>query len=294
MKQSEIDREPEAQKAADKEWHKLDNMPHPDGKGKGVWDYKTVIEYDDLVAQAQASGETIHLGRVGELCYQKNSELPDGDPLKVFKGRHVFLGDQVFTQDFEYAVFEELGSAPPTMEASRCLDAFSCMPGYMQSTDDGYAAYCQCFLGGGRGKGIRTFVDIPRHRWPKEWIGKYKRPVIQLILDLYGHPDAGGYWEQHCEEQIMECGWERIDDWRSVFWHPGYRALLIVYVDDFKLAARIEHTKQIWAELRKRIIMDGASESERFLGCYQREFTAKISDASLPRPHYQGAKKNRD
>ncbi len=52
--------------------------------------------------------------------------------------------------------------------------------------------------------------------------------MIKLTLALYGHPDAGGYCEEDCEKRIMECGFERVPEWRSVYWHPAYRALLIV------------------------------------------------------------------
>ena len=67
----------------------------------------------------------MHFGQVAELCFQKGSELDDGDPLKVYKGRHAFLGDQGEDQYFDYAIFRDLGSAPPTMEAGRAVDALS-------------------------------------------------------------------------------------------------------------------------------------------------------------------------
>ena len=61
-------------------------------------------------------------------------------------------------------------------------------------------------------------------------------------MSLYGHPDSGGYWEAHCEERILNIGFERVaPEWNSVYWHKAKRALLIVYVDDFKLAARTGH-----------------------------------------------------
>ena len=47
-----------------------------------------------------------------ELCYEKNSELPDNDPRRKFKGLDVFLGDQVKDQDGNVALFQDLSSAP--------------------------------------------------------------------------------------------------------------------------------------------------------------------------------------
>ena len=71
--------------------------------------------------------------------------------------------------------------------------------------------------------------------WLKSWSGML-RPVCPLKLALYGHPDAGGHWEAHCESHLSSVGFERIPDWHSTFWHPQFKLLLIVYVDDFKLS----------------------------------------------------------
>ena len=42
----------------------------------------------------------------------------------------MFLGDNVRDEYFDYAVFEELGSSPPSMEAARAIDALSMFIGY--------------------------------------------------------------------------------------------------------------------------------------------------------------------
>ncbi len=78
--------------AVDKEWDKLATMPHPDGQGSGVWDISAVRECRQVREEANKKNETIHIGTVAELCFQKGSELEDDDPLKAYKGRHVFLG----------------------------------------------------------------------------------------------------------------------------------------------------------------------------------------------------------
>ena len=53
----------------------------------------------------------------------QNSELPKGDPHRKFKGRVVFQGNRVFNQDWMEASFQDLGSAPAGLEASRWADA---------------------------------------------------------------------------------------------------------------------------------------------------------------------------
>ena len=40
----EVEAEPKAKLAVDGEWTKLAEMPHPDGRGKGVWEEKGVEE----------------------------------------------------------------------------------------------------------------------------------------------------------------------------------------------------------------------------------------------------------
>ncbi len=91
----------------------------------------------------------------------KNSELPEGDPLRVWKGRAVFLGDNVRDEVHNWAEFQDLGSSPPSMEASRAVDAVACRPRYRVKNGDARGAYCQSYL-----RGIKTWVSIPRARWP--------------------------------------------------------------------------------------------------------------------------------
>ena len=50
-----------------------------------------------------------------------------------------------FAENFA-AVFEELGSAPPSAAASRFLDAYGCFPGMSVSMADAISAYTQSFL----------------------------------------------------------------------------------------------------------------------------------------------------
>ena len=181
---------------------------------------------------ARRQGVSVHLGRICELCYEKGSELAADDESgdRIFKGRDVFLGDNVKDEYFDYAVFEELGSAPPSMEAARCIDALSTFARYVETQADAVSAYTQSFL-----KGIKTWVHLPKERWPDWWHTlPYHDPVVPLYLALYGHPDAGGYWEEQCESAVKECGWIAFEEWQSVFWHPEHKALLVIYVDDFK------------------------------------------------------------
>ena len=87
--------------------------------------------------------------------------------------------------------------------------------------------------------GTRTWVRLPDEAWPNSWKKdneKLRNPVCHLTRALYGHPDAGGYWERHCEKHLTSQGFEVIaEEWRSCFWHQRLKLFLVVYVDDFKL-----------------------------------------------------------
>jgi hypothetical protein len=106
---NEIKTTPAAQKALDAEWKKLVD--------KGVWNQTRCYEWSDLARAARHRNETIHLGRVFELCTEKGSELEQGDPSRKYKGRSVFQGNQVKDQDWNIAMFQDLGSAPAAMAA---------------------------------------------------------------------------------------------------------------------------------------------------------------------------------
>ena len=54
----------------------------------------------------------------------------------------------------------------------------------------------------------------------------------------------------------MTLGYERVHEWPSVFWHPVRRMLLIVYVDDMKLAGPKEHMVTTWEALGKNIKLE--------------------------------------
>ena len=88
-----------------------------------------------------------------------------------------------------------------------------------------------------------------------------------LIHALYGHPEAGAYWERHCEKKLLEEGFELVDNWPSCYWHPRLRLFLIVYVDDFKMAGPRESLAEGWRLVRKNISTDDPTPFGRFLGC---------------------------
>ena len=206
-----------------KEWGRLRKIT--------TWDESIVREWEQVALEARRSGKIVHVGRIFDICVEKGSELPKGDPARKFKGRVVFQGNNVRDQNWEVAMFQDLSSCPATMEAGKACDFYGSLAGHVIQQSDAEQAYTQSRLGGDP-----TWVRLPKEQWPESWKGM-RDPVCPLRLALYGHPDSGGYWEQHCEAHLVDkVGFVPIEEWRSCFWHPKWKMFLVVYVDDFKLA----------------------------------------------------------
>ena len=59
------------------------------------------------------------------------------------KYRVVFQGNNVFTQNHEIALFQDIGSQPASMEAGKATDAFGCFEGHELQQADAMQAYIQ-------------------------------------------------------------------------------------------------------------------------------------------------------
>jgi len=146
----------------------------------------------------------------------------------------------------------------------------------MQS--DATQAYCQADLGG-----KATWIRLPPERWPEGWKGM-KDPVCKLVKALYGHPNSGSYWEEKCDRKITMEGFEPVGDsgeWRSCYIHKGLGVMLVVYVDDFKMAGLKSNCEAAWDKLRtgeEAITMDDPSDIDAYLGCTHKVETVKASD----------------
>ena len=137
--------------------------------------------------------------------------------LRKYKGRVVFLGDQVKDQNDNVAFFQELSSSPATIAASRMGDMYGLFAGHTTQLSDATSAYTQAKL-----EGTKTWVSLPRERWPEAWKKRTwtSYPVCPLDYALYGHPDSGGYWEKHCDAHLTKVGWTKASGiWPSTYGH---------------------------------------------------------------------------
>ena len=88
-----------------------------------------------------------------------------------------------------------------------------------------------------------------------------------MLKALYGHPDSGGIWEQHCDQHLRDIGFVEVQSWRSVYFHAELRVLLVVYVDDFKMAGSPESLAEAWRRIRMKIRVEEPTPFGLFLGC---------------------------
>ena len=103
------------------------------------------------------TGKDVHLGRLFGIMVEKGSELNEDDPLRKYKYSVVFQGNRVIDQDWQAAIFQDLGSSPAGMEASKATDAYGCFPGHDIEQADATQAYVQAFL-----EGKETWVEMPQ------------------------------------------------------------------------------------------------------------------------------------
>ena len=157
----EVQANPKAKAAMDAEWARLRAVLRPDGK-LGVWDESSVREWRDVKKDALRAGQKAHCGIIFGIVVEKNSELPLADPKRKFKGRAVFGGDNVRDEVGNWALFQDLGSCPATMEAARAADAYGCMHGNAAQQCDAEQAYTQAMY-----VGTDTWVRLPREQWPE-------------------------------------------------------------------------------------------------------------------------------
>ena len=110
----------------------------------------------------------------------------------------LFQGNDVKDENWDVAIFNELGSAPATTQAGKAVDAYGLLSGNTVQQCDAEQAYIQSELGE-----VPTWVRLSKEGWPAAWVKQGLRdPVVPLRLALYGHPDSGGYWEKHCETHL--------------------------------------------------------------------------------------------
>ena len=79
---------------------------------------------------AKRTNVTVHVAKIFEICVVKGAELPELDPRRIYKGRAVLDGSWVKDENYDVALFNELGSSPANMQAGKVVDAYGLQPEY--------------------------------------------------------------------------------------------------------------------------------------------------------------------
>ena len=97
--------------------------------------------------------------------------------------------------------------------------------------------------------------------------------MVQMVKALYGHPDAGTFWENHCHKALVRSGFESIDrsSWPSCYINPKLNLYLSVYVDDFKMSGDPANLVKGWQLIRDEdvgnLILEDPKLSNLYMGC---------------------------
>lgn len=199
-----------------------------------------------------------------------------------------FQGNHVTNKKWEWAMFQDLGSSPASMQAGKNVDCDDCFPEHVCQQSDAEQAHAQALL-----RGTDTWVALPREAWPAEWFDKkngnplYDQPVVRLLRPLSGHPDAGTYWERHCDKAVKSIGCEPVAYWPYCDAHKEWKLLLSACVDDFKMSSPEKSMATAWSKLREQIEMGDPVPAGLYLGCKHNYNTEKdVKSVIYDMKHY--------
>ena len=73
---------------------------------------------------------------------------------------------------------------------------------------------------------------------------------------------------------------KKVTQWRSTNFHRAAKAMLVVYVDDFKLAAPAHMHDMLWAAIKTKINIDTPTALEEFVGCEHEVLECRAADVA--------------
>ena len=139
-------------------------------------------------------------------------------------------------------MYQELGANPTSVQGLNACLAYGSLPGIRVTAADAVKACVQALLS----SKYKTWIERPPELRPKYWKQQFVKPVVLLIKALYGHPDAGGLWEQHLKVIIKNLGGHEVPEFPGNFFFPDTKLLLSTYVDDLTLAGPEDQHEKFW------------------------------------------------
>ena len=226
----------------------------------GAWDLNSVREFEDVKSEAKANKVSVHFGKLMTIASIKFYEL--AQHLQKMKGRIVYRGDCAKDEYGAAAVYQELGANPTSIQGLNACLAYGSLPGNRCTAADAVKAYIQAML---KSK-YRTWIELPPELRPEWWRNRFVRPVVLLVKALYGHPDAGGLWEQHLKEILHGMKGVEVQEFPGNYWFEDSRLLLSTYVDDLTLAGPAEQHDAFWQKLTSLVDVEPPEPIYRILG----------------------------
>ena len=226
----------------------------------GAWDLNSVREFEDVKSEARASRVSVHFGKLMTIASIKFYEL--AQHLQKMKGRIVYRGDCAKDEHGAAAVYQELGANPTSVQGLNACLAYGSLQGNLCTAADAVKAYIQALL---KSK-YRTWIELPPELRPDWWRNKFVRPVVLLVKALYGHPDAGGLWEQHLKSILKTIKGTEVPEYPGNYYFPDSKLLLSTYVDDLTLAGPADQHAAFWERLTAAVDVEPPEPIYRILG----------------------------
>ena len=238
LTRKEWQNDPEALKAIQQEAQGLRNNE--------TWDDSTACDPSELKAQARALGIDIKIAELLTLCGIKHAELDVSQ--RKYKGRIVYRGDKVLTQDGDVVFFNEVSTTPTTLTALNVVLWWGAQAGHTTTTADAVQAFLQSSLPDAE----LTYVVLPPELWLKRWTHRFRKVAVRLRKSLYGHPQAGRLWQDYLLERIKRLNGTEMPGFPSNFVFKfvldDQTVILIlnVYVDDLTLSGPKRLHERFW------------------------------------------------
>ena len=170
----------------------------------GALDMEGVIEQGDRSIPAGSL-----YARLNIIYGWKNAEKPD-------RSEHVEKARMVGCREWDrygqaadgIGIEEVLWSACPSYDTVRLFIVLGALQKKGMTIVDWPAAYLGAVLGGPQVYGI-----LPREAWPKEWEGKFKRPMVPIKGAVYGLKRAGHDYNKKADTVYHKRKWVSARKW---------------------------------------------------------------------------------
>ena len=88
-------------------------------------------------------------------------------------------------------------------------------------------------------------------------------------------------WKRHCDTHVREAGFMPVgEEWPSTYYHKELKLLLVIYVDDLKLAGPSQNLTKGWELLRPKLRIKPETGLGLYLGCLLSKGTNRLHDGT--------------